>query len=172
MESTPTRPTALKYGLIMGLVMAAYTLILSLTGQSFNQTLGYVSYVIIIGVIFLAMREYKSLNEGFMTFKQGLGIGVLASLIGGTISSAFSFVYMTFIDPDFIAKLQEFTRSEMEKNQDLSPAQVDQAMEMTSFMMTPGAMFVMGIIGSVILGLIVSLIMSAILKNEPPMEDY
>jgi hypothetical protein len=165
-KSTPMK-TGVKWGLIMGVVLAVYYVGVYASGQVTNQALGYLSWLIIVGAVVMGLREFKASNEGFMSFGQGVGLGAIASLLGGVIESVARYVYIAF-NPDIIEQLIAFTRAELEKNPDLPAEQLDMAMEMSTKFMTPAMMTIMGVIGTLVLGVITALIASAVMKAERP----
>jgi hypothetical protein len=72
---------------------------------------------------------------------------------------------MKFIDPTITDQIMKKAMEEMEKK-GIPDEQIDQAMEMTKMFMNPGAMFVMGLLGTILIGFILSLIIAAILKKD------
>jgi hypothetical protein len=90
--------------------------------------------------------------------------------VSGLLSSAYSFVYMKFIDPSVMDQIFKKAEADMEKK-GLSPEQIDQAMEMSKVFMSPGAMFVWGVVGSILLGFVFSLIIAAFVKKDKPIFD-
>ncbi len=166
---TTVLATSLTYGLITGLASIAFYIILQLTGQAFNQALSLLSLVILVGGMVLAHKSFKQGNEGYMNFSQGLGIGTLISLISGVLSSAFSVIYMTFIDPNFIAMTLEKAREQIEtQNPEISSEQIDVALSFSSYMMQPGILFVFGLISTVFFGFLISLVVSAAMAKKEP----
>lgn len=159
--------TALRYGLIVGLVCVIYSLILSLTDNSMNRALSSVSYLFIIGGMVMAFKYFKEHNGGFMRYGQGLGIGTLMSLIAGFITSVFMYIYVKFIDTTMMDRAMEMQRVELEK-QGMDDAQIDQAMEMASSFTGPEMVLVGGTVGFLIIGFIIALIVSAIMKHTRP----
>jgi hypothetical protein len=159
---------AFKWGIILGLVSFVWFIILAITEQQSNAALSMIGFIFLIGGIILAMREYKSLRNSFLSFKQGLGLGVLTTLVSSIVSGILTFVYMSFIDTTYMERVIEAQRAEMSKTMD--PAQVDAAMEMSAAFISPGATLIMGIVISVFVGFIISLIVAAIMKNERPEE--
>jgi hypothetical protein len=166
-NQTTTTRTALKWGVILGIVFIIYNVGIWVSGQLGNQALTYFTYPILAAGIFFALKEFREENQGFMSFGQGLGLGTMQSAIIGIVSGLFSFVYMKFIDPSLPDQIMKMTQREMEKK-GTPDEQIEQAMEMTKMFMTPGAMFVMSVLVMVFLGFIFSLIISAILKKEKP----
>ena len=59
-------------------------------------------------------------------------------------------------------------RERMEENPNLTEEQLEQAMESTMPFLTPEAVTIFGIVGTLVIGLIICLIMSAIMKKDVP----
>jgi NAD/NADP transhydrogenase alpha subunit len=156
-----------RYGLIFGLVMIVYTLILQISGMATNQWLSNASFILLIIVIIIAHKAFKEGGDGFMTIGQGIGIGTLLSLISGVISSVFLFIYLKFVDDSMLQMVRDEQIEKMSQ-QGMDDAQIEQAMEMAGKFMGPVAILIFGIIGSVLGGLILSLIISLFTKKANP----
>ncbi|RAU81596.1 DUF4199 domain-containing protein [Pontibacter arcticus] len=171
MNETQTQPSvmsvALKYGGIAGLIIIVYTLILLVVDLSSNQWLMSVGYLILIALIVLAMKAYKESNYGYMSYGQGLGIGTVVSAVAGLLGGIFMWIYTSFIDTAYMANMMEKQIMELE-NQGMSDEQIDAAMSMASSFQGPGMMVIGSLIGYIIVGFLLSLIISAIMKNSRP----
>jgi hypothetical protein len=166
-NQTTTTRTALKWGVIIGIISILYSTAIMISGQIGNQALGYVIYAIIAVGLYMAMNDFKKENQGFMSYGQGLGLGVLKCTIVGLISGFFSFAYMKFIDPTITDQMMKKAIEEMEKK-GLTDDQIEQAMEYSKMFMNPGVLFIAGLIGTIFIGFILSLIIAAIVKKEKP----
>jgi Protein of unknown function (DUF4199) len=170
MEQQPTTArTALKWGLISGVASMIFITILYVTGQAANSALASAGIIITIVVMILAMKEFRTANGGYMTYGQGLGIGALMAGISGFVSSTYGYIYNEFIDPTLRQQILDKVRDDLE-NRGMDDAQVEQALEMTQKFSSPGLTFLFGIIGAIVIGFIVSLIISAIMKKDKPFE--
>lgn len=161
-EITP-RSVGMKYGLILGL---ASILVSALNFIITNKTDGpasYLGFVLMVVALVLAMREYKSQGDGFMSFGQGFGVGFFVSLISGILGAIFSYIYFTFIDDSILEIAKNEAIMEMEKQN--VPAE---AYEMMGFFTSPGFISGSALIGSLIAGIIFTLIISAIMKKDRP----
>jgi len=159
--------TGLRYGLIAAVVLIIYSLILQLTGLMANQALGYVSYLILAVIIYLAHNSFKSSGDGFMKFGQGVTIGMVISTIAGVISGIFSYIYIKYVD-DSIIKIAMDKAYESMEQKGMSDEEINQAMSITEKFMTPAMILIMGVVFMLIFGLIISLIVSAITKKDNP----
>ena len=169
-NQTTTTKVALKWGIIIGICSVVFSTLIMVLGMVANQAIGFIAYIIIGIGVFMAMSAYKKENNGFMSYGQGLGIGALMAAVSGLLSSAYSFVYMKFIDPSVMDQIFKKAEADMEKK-GLSPEQIDQAMEMSKVFMSPGAMFVWGVVGSIFLGFVFSVIIAAFVKKDKPIFD-
>ncbi|MBC7922513.1 MAG: DUF4199 domain-containing protein [Ferruginibacter sp.] len=172
METT-TKPStagiALKYGAIAALVSIIYGTIMQIAGLATDPAMTVVSFVVSVGIftaaIVYAMKDFKSQSGGYMSYGEGLGLGSLLSAVAGLISSAFSAIYIGFIDDSSMKKSMAMQRQAMEQ-QGQDDAQIDQAMAMAERFTGPGFIFFFGFLASLFLGFILSLIIAAVMKKD------
>jgi Protein of unknown function (DUF4199) len=169
-NQTTTTRTALKWGVILGIIFIIYSTGIMVSGQLGNKTFSYLSFIILGGGIFFGMREFKTENLGFMSFGQGLGLGTLMSVISSMISGFYSTAYTKFIDPTIPDQMIKIQISEMEKR-GMSDDQIEQALEMTQIFRNPGFSFIFVLFITVLTGFVLSLIITAIIKKDKPVFD-
>ena len=102
-----------------------------------------------------------------MSYGQGLGIGTLTMVISSVISSAFFFIYVSFVSTSFIDTIKENQIMSMQE-QGMSDAEIDQAMGFSEFFMSPVAMTLIGLITAIFIGFIISLLVTIFTKNPDP----
>lgn len=158
---------SLNKGAVLGLLLIIFTFILHFLDAIQNQMLASMAWLIVIGGIVWAHSEYKKQNEGFMSYSQGLGIGVLVSLIGGLIVSVFSALLMHFIDPTILKNILNQTRRKLEQDPRMTDEIIEQTMSITETMMQPHWLIIISLISYLIVGLILSLIIAAFTKKTP-----
>lgn len=162
-----TRSAGIRYGLIMGVFSVVYFLVLNTLGADITQgPASWGRYVYCAAFIFLAHKYFKDNGDSFMSYGQGVGISFWMSLISVVISSAFTYVYVKFIDQGFIQQIMDRTREGMEEKGTMSEEQIDQAMAMTSKFMTPEMMVVFGIVGGIIITVIIGLIVTIFTQKK------
>ncbi len=164
---------ALKYGLIYSGINILWNLLLYITelNRSDNawifQTLGLVFMII---CIVMAINEYKkNIGGGFIDFGTAFKHGLVIALISGVIGSLYYVLYVQAIDPsfnDYIMQKQVDKMAEM----GMGEADIEKAIEQSSKFQTPFWLLTFGILGSLFVGSIVSLIMAAIMKKPNPNE--
>ncbi|UYZ59437.1 DUF4199 domain-containing protein [Hymenobacter latericus] len=172
MENTATPSVSpssvgVRYGVMLGIVSIIFTAVTMMAGLEQNTAIGLLGAVISIAFIVLAHKAFKQANGGFMSFGQGVTIGVVASAVSGLLASVFRYIYLTFIDPEALARGAEAARAKLEE-QGMSDEQIDQAMSVSSKMTEGPVGVVVAIVVSIIIGLILSLIISAITKRTRP----
>lgn len=168
-ENQPkTGKYALTYGLILGAISVAFLLMLyslDMHYQGGPMVMG-VSLLITIAVIAIGMMQFKKDNKGFMSFGEGLKIGVGIGLIAGIIGIIFNQILAGLIDPEMMNKAMEYQRGLLMETTKMTPAQIDAQMEGAKKFTTPSMQIVFGLVYSVVASLILSLIPALILKKK------
>ena len=171
-DKVTVKQVGLKYGLILGLIFIVYGMILQFLNLDVQlmQNLGNVNYVIMVVFVVLAHKTFKQDGDGFMTLGQGIGLGMLLTLISSVISGIFSYIYLKFIDDSMIQKSLDFQIEQMEKR-GMGDDQIDVAMRMTEKFMTPEILPILSIVFLCLAGFVISLIVSLITKKNNPALD-
>jgi hypothetical protein len=162
----PMMPSASRHGVFLGLAMILMQTIFYLADIKSNSGLGYLSYLVLIGGLFLTIKIFRDqVSGGKLSYGRAVGYGVLVSLLSGIISSVFVFILYSYIDPNLIDKLL-LEAEEAMIDQNLPEEQLDMAMEMNKKIFTPAFLSLMGILGQVFMGLVFSLVLAVFLKKE------
>src|SRR5690606_28457481 len=105
-QSPKTGKFALNYGILLGGLSIVFGLMLYFMDMHYRQdtSILIVSLVIMLGVIILAMSQFKKANRGYMSFSQGIKVGLGLCLIGGIISMAYQLILSNVIDPEMMNK--------------------------------------------------------------------
>jgi hypothetical protein len=168
MEKVSSARIALKWGLIYGIIGIVYNTIAYNTGLWKSWLIGLLAMLVLLfGTLYLAFNEYKILNAGFMTFKEGLGLGLLTITTGAILSVLFDNFYRQYIDPSLLEQqIEMFT--EQYESMGLSETQIEEAVQKMENSAGSGLTFLSGVLGAIFIGFIASLIMSAIMKKDKP----
>jgi len=137
-----------------------------LTDQTTNSAFSGLTLAAMAAFLVFAMRDFRSLNGGYMTYGEGLSIGSLLSAVGGLLSAAFITFYNVVIDPTVQQKSFDMAREKMEEKGNMSDEQIDQAMEIAQKFQSPGFTFVAGVFGTLIMGFLLSLIVAAFIRRN------
>jgi len=159
--------SSLYWGVILGIALIIYSMLMWFLDLSLEKWVSWVSYIIMIGGIILGTKNYRdnSLN-GSITYGQAVGFGVMMLLFASVVSAIYSYIFLSFIDPEFINKILQMTEDQLiEKG--MPDNQIEMAIEMQRKFMKPVIMALMSIPSYTIVGLIISLITSIFLKKKP-----
>lgn len=170
-QKASIKKIALNYGIIWGLLSIVLSVISYVTNNHIDRPmwLTIAGLAVMVGIIVYGLKAYKSENEGFLSVSDALKVGLAISVIAGIIGTIFNLIFVTVIEPEFINQTLEFTREKMiTDNPDMTQDQMDMAMGITEKMMTPLVMSAMGIIFTLFLGFITSLISGLIMKVNRP----
>jgi hypothetical protein len=114
----------------------------------------------------MAIKSHRDEDlGGYISYGKSVGTGILISVFGGAIVGVFSIVLFTLIDPAMTERILDTARQQMIEN-GLPDDQVEQAVEISRQFLTPIWLFVFGLVGSAVVGLILSLIVSVFTKRE------
>ncbi len=162
---------AIKNGLIAGLISVIITTVSNMFALYENSAAGIVLIVVSVGIsvyfIIASHNLFKANNGGFMTYGQGLGIGVIYALVSSAIGAVYSGLYIMLVD-DGSVQFQKQQVEEQWAEQGLNQAQIEQAREIFEMFSGPVATIVLGILAGVFFGFILSLIISAVTKKTDP----
>jgi len=156
----------LNNGLILGIIGVVFTLLLYFLDLLLNKSLTYILLPINLIILYFMLKSYRdNFLNGYMTYGQSVGAGVIIFLYSTIISVIFSYILYKFIDPGLIGKILASTEETLAKK-GMAQEQIDAAMTMTKKLMTPGFMTISGLIAGMFFGTIISLIMSIFTKKE------
>lgn len=169
------RPIALRIGLLAGLALVAIGLVFQLTGLS-DPTQQYstgniisqiVSYGIMGAAIYLAVKQHRDENlGGFISMGSAFGLGMLTILIQAVLLSVWTYIYMEFIDPDMIKEIMDNAMEKAIQDGKMTEEQMEGAQGTFKFFTSPLFISASALIGTVLVGLVLSLIVSLVLKKE------
>lgn len=172
LQPTPYK-TAMNYGAVLGLVLILFSVLLYVLDQTTNQALSWISYVFLAIGIVLGTKAYRDkVNGGYITYTQALWTGTLIVFFASFLSAFYTYIFTKFIDPGMIEKILEQTEMEMIEQKKMGEDEVEMAMKYTRMFVTPAMMTVTVVLATTILGFIISLITSAILKKENPSQSF
>lgn len=166
-EQPSKMKSALNFGAIVGLILMILSLVTYVFEMYDNKLFGYLSWVVLAAGIVIGIKKYRdgALN-GFISYGNALGYGVLLAFFASIIASFASYIYLGFIDSSFLEFQLEQTEIQMIE-QGQAEETIEMAMSWTRKVVSPIGFFIMGILGTTMLGLVISLIASAFLKNDP-----
>ncbi len=153
-------------GLIMGLIGIVYSLLMWFLNLSLNKAQGIVFVVVQLGVLYFLLKSYRdNFLHGQITYGQSVGAGVIILLYYSIIMAVFTYILYAIIDPGLVAKQLAMAEETM-VNKGMPQAAIDAGMGIQAKIMKPAIMAPISIIGSMIWGVIISLIISIFIKKE------
>jgi hypothetical protein len=165
-KNTSVFYNGLIWGLILGFAGIIYSVILYMADLNLNQSLSYAGILITVIVLILGIRSFRdTIRDGILPFGPAFGFGMVTIIVSSVIGIIYAYILWTVIDPDILDKMKDM---QMEKllERGLPDDAVEQAMGVTSKFMQPWLMAIMGLVSSIFMGTIVSLIIAAIFKRD------
>jgi len=158
----------LTWGIVAGVLMILYSLILYLMDQNLNSSINWIGYLFLLGAMIWGALEYrKKLPGGYMSYGKAFSASFMIILFAAILAGIYSYLFFQVIAPEAVQDVYEISRQQaMERSPQLSDEQIDEAMQMSSFFITPIGMAIMGFLSQVIIGSIIALITSIFLKKE------
>lgn len=152
-------------GGIIGGIIIVYSMVLNFMDLTANKTLGYVSYLIILIGIVMAVNMYGKSVDHTATFGKLFSFGFKATAVMTILFIAFQVLFF-LIFPEYKEKVFDIAREEMLKDGKVNEEQVEMGVQMVRNLFW---VFLIGgtLFGFVVLGAISSLIGAAVTKKNP-----
>lgn len=168
--------SALKWGLITGMVLIVQSLISAVLGVGTDPSMSpfvgllisAIGIVVTFITIYLGIKDIRD-NElnGYLTMGEAIRKGLKIALIAGTILGVYSIIYSKLIDPGMMDRIMAAAEEQWQER-NMSEEQMDVARKMMSIFKNPFLIAAFTIISTCFWGLIQSLIAGAMLKKEAP----
>ena len=168
---------AIKWGTIAGLLMVGVPLLTYLLigggPETFEvgEVIGYATIILSLLLIFMAINEFRRLQpDQRVGFAQGLAIGLLISAIAGSLFGVYNWVYVEFLQPDF---LDQYYNHAIEQLRQSGQTEADIQRQIESFerekalFMNPAIQFLLMFLTVFVIGLVVTLFCAAIQSRLP-----
>ena len=169
-----TRKFAMNYGAVLGLCLMLISLLFWALGVDEQQSVipSILNNVVIIGFLVYAIMQYRdNVNNGFISYGASLKLGTTVAFFSSVIMAFYTFIYITYLNPDFLANILNMTEQAMlEANPEISDQELDLALSITTKFMQPHWMMIMGLLGGTFMGFLFSLIISIFVKKDNPNE--
>jgi hypothetical protein len=161
----------IKYGFIASVVLIMWVLLEHEFGfnserHDIGQYTRLGSAFLFYVFIFLSIRERKKIQRGNLLFPQGFKTGSLTVLIYGVLSTCWFWAYMKLINPKFFETVMDFELTKLQK-ENASAAEVTSKMDEITLTYGGSALsFIMLFVFTSIVGLLVALLFSYLLKSK------
>jgi hypothetical protein len=175
-KSISPAKSGIVFGVLFGVIMVLEFVIMyvigmrSLVNSSAGVIVNIANYLVLpVVFIFLACNNYKkNINNGFISFGECLKTGVSITFMAAIIYATFNVIF-NFIFPEFVDEMISISKEAMiSKNPEMSSEQIEMGLSMVKKFMNPLIVFPFTLAMFSFIGLIYSLIIGAIVKNEKP----
>jgi hypothetical protein len=167
MENKPSAfVVSIGYSVIISLAVIVLSLILFLLNLDKGSGLEYISYLILIGGLWLAQLNYRNKYlGGYITYGQAFTLGLWVSLFLSIIMGIYTFVFFKYINPGGMEEAMSIAEQKM-MDKGMTDLEIEQGMTMARKFSGVGMWTFMAVAGNFILGLIFSLITAIFVKKE------
>ncbi|MFH0999674.1 MAG: DUF4199 domain-containing protein, partial [Bacteroidota bacterium] len=106
-------------------------------------------------------------NDGWMTYGEAFKTGFYITLISVVIGVIYQYVFLNFIDPEFLAnQLIKAEEAILERSPNISDADLEKAMSISAKFTSGTMVAVMALVMGIIFGTILSAIVAIFAKKE------
>lgn len=161
----------LKFGGLLGAVSVIFALMLFFLDMHYGQepAVNYVNYAITISIIVLGLYTFRKDNDGFMSLREALKLGLGIALLSALISIVYTALLMYVLEPGYMEKTMEIAKMKMiDENPELTQDQINASIDMMQKFSGIGTITIVILIFSLFFGFITSLIAGLILKRARP----
>jgi hypothetical protein len=167
MENKPSTATVtLGYGVIIALAIIVFSLILFLLNVKQGSGLEYLTYLILLGGLFLAQTNFRNKYQGgYIEYGKAFTVGLLTSIFLSIIMGIYTFVFFKYIDPGAMEEAMTIAEQKM-MDRGMSDMELEQGMAIARKFQGVGIYTFFAVAGNIFIGTIFSLITSIFIKKE------
>jgi hypothetical protein len=167
------KSTVFRYGLYGALVVLVSGIIQFVIfpecDYNTQEVIGYLTILLSMVFVFVGMRHYRNhINNGVLSFGQGLKVGTLIVLIPSVFFGLFDILYAKVINPSWATDYYNHYAEEIKKN--TSPEKVQPALDKLQSQMdmfsNPVMQFIIMFATVFVIGFIVTIISSLALMRK------
>lgn len=167
------KKTVFKYGLYGSVTISILFLSSWFLGDgldfSTQEIIGYASMIVSLSFVYFGIKHFRDYeNIGNISFKKGLLIGVLISLLTALTFGMLDVIYIKFINPDFLTEYYDVAIENMREtlsNEEFKVKLAEMESEKELFSSTFMSFFIMAMTVFII-GFIVSLLSALLLQRK------
>ncbi len=91
--------SSMNAGLVSGMALIGFSLILYFFGLNLNPSMGYVSILVLAFCIYFTGKSYRDKElGGYISYGQSLGFGILVGVFASILLGFFSYIEIKFIE--------------------------------------------------------------------------
>ncbi|CAI8323741.1 MAG: Uncharacterised protein [Flavobacteriales bacterium] len=170
MDSKGTiKTTVLNYGLIMGGLSIAFTLMLFLMDMHYQNSSiqQWTGLLIMTGSIIFGQLNFKKINDGFISLGEGMKIGIGIVAIGSSIGILYGLFQGYVLDPETMTKAMDYAINQaIDQNPELTDDMINAIEGAFEFFSNPFLSSAIGITVSLFFGSLISLLTGLAVKKN------
>lgn len=97
----------IKYGILSAIAFVLFFFLMQLLGLAHFYWLRALNYIFLFGGIFLAIKEYKAKHASTFSYMNGIGTGIMTSVISTGLFAVFMVLYLGVLDPEFMLEVKK-----------------------------------------------------------------
>ena len=97
---------AIKYGILVGIAHIVYFLLMGVLGLHDVIELSFLSGLLLVIGIIIAISKYKRLKNGMIRYLEGLSIGAIVGFVSSLLLAIFLVVYINIVNATYLENLQ------------------------------------------------------------------
>ncbi|HLF14406.1 MAG TPA: DUF4199 domain-containing protein [Bacteroidota bacterium] len=152
-------------GLLIGILCAFWTFVMGFTGWYKNPAMMPAFFVVILIQLVVILRGLKQTAAQGRTYGGQVAAGTLMSLVAGLIVIGSSLLFTMVAFPEYFAELR-VVQAEILKADGKTEVQIAAELEMASQTQTPVMQALFGFIGTMVTGVVGSLIIGAFYRKK------
>ena len=163
------KSTVLNYGLIMGGLSVAFTLMLFFMDLHYQNSSiqQWTGLLIMAGSIVFGQLAYKQLNDGFISLGEGIKIGIGIVALGSSIGILYGLFQGYVLDPDTMSKAMDYAINQaIDQNPELTDEMIEAIEGAFEFFANPLLQSAIGITVSLFFGCLISLLTGLAVKKN------
>ena len=172
LESKGTiKSTVLNYGLIMGGLSVAFTLMLFIMDMHYQNSSiqQWTGLLIMAGSIVFGQIAYKKANDGFISLGEGMKIGIGVVALGSSIGILYGLFQGYVLDPETMTKAMDYAINQaIDQNPELTDEMIEAIKGAFEFFANPFLSSAIGITVSLLFGSLISLLTEKKKKKNRP----
>lgn len=98
---------ALRFGLGLAMALTGFFFFMKAIGLVHNLELRALNILIMFSFLLMAIKYYQRNHKETLNYLKGVGLGLLTAIIGSLTFAIFTFIYVSFIDPEFMQLIIE-----------------------------------------------------------------
>ena len=163
-----------KYGLVMGFVMIMTALLFHISSGDQTIQMIEIKSLVILGIIpiiqAMLLNRLRKENKNILLFDKAFRASVLCAVTGGLIYCTYYFVFLKYIDTEYISRILSFSMKRLADHDQPDSIRNDLGATM-NFMSKPVLQALNMMLNVILTGTFFSLILSAIFRRHKNIEN-